>query len=378
MNRKEISFWEQSAFLKPADFLVIGSGIVGLSAAIDLKTQRPGNRIVVVDRDAFGFGGTTRNAGFACFGSPSEVLSDLQSMTENEVLELLTMRWEGLRLLRKNIGDNELGYSPCGSIELFTAEDQEVYANCMEQLPYLNELLKPITGTPPFRATANLDTFNFQGFKAGIDNTQEGSIDTGKMAYSLRAKALRIGVEIFNGIEVKSINSHGTNCTVELQYGELKANQVLVCTNGFTKQLLPKTDVQPARNKVLLTSEIPTLNWDKTFHFNEGYFYFRNVGKRILIGGGRHLDETWETSTAAVPPNVTEALQNLLSDKILPNTHYDIDFEWTGYLGIGRQRKIELSSPLPNVHLAVRMGGMGVAIGSYVGQQVAQSALDHF
>jgi gamma-glutamylputrescine oxidase len=55
--------------------------------------------------------------------------------------------------------------------------------------------------------------------------------------------------------------------------------------------------VKPGRGQVIITSEMEHLPFKGSFHFDEGYYYFRNVGKRVLFGGGRNLDFQTETST---------------------------------------------------------------------------------
>jgi hypothetical protein len=62
-------------------------------------------------------GARTKNAGFACFGSISE--DDLKSHSEEEVYQLVTKRLEGLRLLRKRLGDEAIDFKPYGGTELF-------------------------------------------------------------------------------------------------------------------------------------------------------------------------------------------------------------------------------------------------------------------
>jgi hypothetical protein len=63
-------------------------------------------------------GASTKNAGFACFGSISEIIDDLKSHSE-EVYQLVTKRLEGLRLLRKRLGDEAIDFKPYGGYELF-------------------------------------------------------------------------------------------------------------------------------------------------------------------------------------------------------------------------------------------------------------------
>ena len=94
------SYWEQQSF-SYYDHIVIGSGIVGLSLAIELTEREPGKRVLVLERGLLPTGASTRNAGFACMGSATELLDDLLYMTEAEVLGLFELRKKGLSLLRK-------------------------------------------------------------------------------------------------------------------------------------------------------------------------------------------------------------------------------------------------------------------------------------
>jgi glycine/D-amino acid oxidase-like deaminating enzyme len=48
--------------------------------------------------------------------------------------------------------------------------------------------------------------------------------------------------------------------------------------------------LKPARAQVLITKPIDSLKIKGTFHMDRGYYYFRNIDNRVLIGGGRNLD----------------------------------------------------------------------------------------
>jgi glycine/D-amino acid oxidase-like deaminating enzyme len=50
---------------------------------------------------------------------------------------------------------------------------------------------------------------------------------------------------------------------------------------------------------------------------------------------------------------------------------------WSGIMGVGPQKSPILRQVLPGVFTAVRMGGMGVAIGSLVGEEAAELLLQH-
>ena len=68
------SYWETKGWLQDLDAVVVGGELVGMSA-VHLRQRHPDWRMLIVDRATVG-GATTRNAGFACFGSPSGLLQD--------------------------------------------------------------------------------------------------------------------------------------------------------------------------------------------------------------------------------------------------------------------------------------------------------------
>src|ERR1700709_96898 len=104
------SYWERTAFIDNADIIIIGSGIVGLSAALHLKTREPNLKVLVLERGFLPSGASTKNAGFACFGAVSEQLSSLRHSSEDEVARLVNYKWRGLQRLRQNLGDANINY----------------------------------------------------------------------------------------------------------------------------------------------------------------------------------------------------------------------------------------------------------------------------
>jgi glycine/D-amino acid oxidase-like deaminating enzyme len=123
----------------------------------------------------------------------------------------------------------------------------------------------------------------------------------------------------------------------------------------------------------LITGPISNLDIKGTFHLEQGYYYFRNMGNRILLGGGRNLDFEAETTTDL---SQTELIQNrlesLLREVILPDTDYEIEHRWSGIMGMGASKKPIVERLSEHVYCGVRMGGMGVAIGSLIGQELAE------
>ena len=80
------SYWENEQFFLNNDLLIIGSGIVGLSTALFYKKKNPKANVLILERSSIPSGASTRNAGFACYGSLGELSDNLKSHKLEELL----------------------------------------------------------------------------------------------------------------------------------------------------------------------------------------------------------------------------------------------------------------------------------------------------
>ena len=364
------SYWERDTWLSHIDFTIIGSGITGLNCAWELKKRFPESKILVLERGLLPNGASTKTAGFATFGSISEILYDLENHSEEEVLELVKKRVKGLELLRKNLGDENLDYQSYGGYELFTTQDAELLEDCLSKMPEINRLLNAIFGEDVFSATKN--SFGLKKIQSQLIYSRfEGQIDTGRMMSALLSKVQSAGVRILNNVQVESFSEESDSVILKTEDFEFQTKKLLIATNGFAAQL-GFEDVKPARAQVLITKPIKILNLRGTFHLERGFYYFRNVGDRILFGGGRNLDiKAEETTRIELTPLIQDRLEELLRRVILPEYEYEIDHRWSGIMGVGGQKKPIVKQVSENVFCGIRLGGMGVAIGSLVGKELA-------
>jgi gamma-glutamylputrescine oxidase len=374
-----LSYWEQKSFFNDLDVVIIGSGIVGLSAAIHLKKKDKNLRVLVVERGPLPIGASTRNAGFACFGSLTELISDIEARGESEVFSVLEKRWRGIVALRNLLGDKQLDFQSRGGFEMFTEDDDDVFYECNEKIGYFNEKLEAITGQKNVYQTANprIKEFGFRGVQNLIWNQAEGQVDTGKMMLSFIELAEKMGIRIINGLEIDKIEDSSDGVRLLTEFGwELKTKKVLVAVNGFAQKLLDIPGILPARNQVLITKPIANLKIEGCFHYDRGYFYFRNIDGRILLGGGRQLSpETELTDQFGTTDFIKSALVRLLRGVIVPDQMIEVDSWWSGILGLGPEKKPIIEHVSPNVAISVRLSGMGVAIGTVVGQEGADLVL---
>jgi len=365
------SYWEHKEWFTGNDFIIVGSGIVGLTCAINLKKRFPKSNVLVLEKGILPQGASTKNAGFACFGSASELLSDLKNHSKEEVFSLVKKRWEGLLLLRKLLGDKKIDFQQNYGYEIFI--NQEKLEESCGGVDELNQLLFPIFKQNIFSIVQ--DRFKFQNcITTQIVNLFEGQINTGKMVTELLNLAQQRGIKILNNTMVKSFSEDSNHVKIQTNQGEFRSSKLCFATNGFSKELL-KENIQPARAQVLITKPIKDLHIKGTFHLDEGYYYFRNIHNRILFGGGRNLDFTTEETTQFGQTDlIQESLEGLLKTTILPGIKFEIDHRWSGIMGVGSQKTPIIKQLSNHVFCGVRLGGMGVAIGSLVGKELAELA----
>lgn len=371
-----ISIWEKETFFAPQDVIILGSGFVGLWSAFYLKKKHPTLKVSVLDRGIIPTGASTRNAGFACFGSLSELVYDARTMGSDKMLQLVEMRYKGLERIRKYFNEEVIDFELCGGYELFDPGSSPSSEEIDHHIEYINSLLKPVTGTKKtFRkADDRISTFGFGQTQHLVKNDLEGSLHSGKLLRALLQTVQGMGVQVFTAVEVK--NFHVFDETLELETNRqfsFFTKKLLVCTNAFAKELLEDLDVVPARGQVVLTSPIQNLPWKGTFHSDEGFYYFRNLGDRVLLGGARHKAFAEEQTTAMeISEKIQGELERYLATVVLPQFagKYTIEHRWSGIMAMGSEKMPIVKQVLPNVFCAVRMSGMGVALAPVVGREV--------
>ncbi|MFP5437003.1 MAG: NAD(P)/FAD-dependent oxidoreductase [Bacteroidia bacterium] len=365
-----LSWWEIDSWFSNVSYTVVGGGIVGLHAALRLRERFPQAKILVLERGAMPQGASTKNAGFACFGSLSEIMDDLNTHTEEEVVSLIQKRWHGLQLLRKRLGDAAIDFRPHGGYELFLEDDTAGYETCLRRMPFVNEVLRPLFRAEVF--SKEVDRFGFKGTNEYlIFNPFEGQIDTGRMMQALLSQAHAAGILILNSQTVTGYTEKSDGVEVALGDFSFITKKLLFATNAFAGQLT-NSAVKPARAQVLITEPIPNLDIRGTFHMDRGYYYFRNIGDRILFGGARNLDFEGETTTEFGTTDVIQnRLERLLRETLLPDTDVDIAHRWSGIMGMGGSKRPIVEQLSDHVYCGVRLGGMGIAIGSLIGQELA-------
>lgn len=364
------SVWELETFYRNRDIIIIGAGFTGLWTAISIKEKYPEKSVLVIERNAISLGASTRNAGFACFGSLTEVIADSEKMGWKKTLELVKIRFEGLQKIQSYFKNNEIDFELNGGFEILNNDEP------LQRIDEVNEKLKSITG---IEKTYFLNQNKIKEFGLGksqflIENPCEGSLHSGKLLQRLLEKCYELKIEFLFGTEVENIVENFSEVEVQLSENlSIKSNQIIHCTNAFASKFLNKEEIIPARGQIILTEPIENLKLKGTFHYDEGFYYFRNLGNRILLGGGRNQDfKTEETTDFETTEFLQNHLENFLKEVILPGQNVEISLRWSGIMAMGSEKTPIVKQVSGRQFCAVRLSGMGVALAPKIGEIVAE------
>lgn len=365
------SYWEKEYVLADIDFLIVGMGLVGLQTAINIKEKNPKAKVVVIDRHAWGLGASTRNAGFGCFANVSEILDDLENDSVENVYATIKKRYQGLQKLRSKFGDQNIDYKELGSCEIFTKDNKTYLTQGIDSLQGINTILYhelKLDNVFSYRSNNPLPSTI-----GAIHNAYEGQLNTGKLYDTIYANAQQLGIKLYGGIEVKEWSNGDT---IEVQTAQdltLKTKNLILCTNAFTSQLIAQ-DITPCRGQVIISERVDNLPSKGMYMYNSGYYYWRDIDNRILLGGARNMDVEGETSYELESnETIITELHRFMNEQIFER-EIAIEHQWSGIMGMGKDnKKLPIVKALePNIFLAARLGGMGVALSAEVAEELVE------
>ena len=385
-NHANFSHWETNRELFKGDILIIGSGLVGQSIGIAIQKQKKELKqkplkICIVDKLPMGqSGASTRNAGFACFGSPTEILDDLSREEENQTVNRISNRISGLSIWKDWIPSNIIEWNECGGYEVFEREEEMNFQEVLDKLPYLNKIGKAASGNPMIYSKYQRISSKLP-YSIRIEG--EASLNPGKAHNSLYGLNKELGNQIVNGVSIPNRNYWHKNSegwTIPTENGIFKAKRVVIAANAWTPKILDSDiDITPGRGQILMIKSAKAISYEGVFHAKKGYLYFRNNNNCLIIGGGRNLFQTNETSLEMrTTKEVQDYLELYARDILLPNQDFSIQNRWAGIMAFSKKGN---KDPLlywdePDLLIASRMCGMGVTLAPIIGIKASKKILE--
>ncbi len=365
MHIKQWSYWENKEIRSSIDLLIVGAGFTGLSAAISAKRKHPNWRIVVLERDISGEGASTKNAGFACYGTVGEFLDDEKSMGRDAALTLIEKRKKGLEYLQRIVAPKAMDFQKKGGVELFLKGEEQAWEAAQEEISALNQ----DSGSVNYKRSNHHN--KFKSTLGSIYTKDEGQLNPFKLWLALKKEAVLLDIIILHGVKVKSYHNGNANqkVIIDSSHGEWHTQELFIATNAFQLKQ-DSLDIIPARNQVYVL-ENPDFQLDSlSYHQNAGYLYFRGLGSKILIGGARHISHREEISREMARNEKIEAyLMQYLKDHFCNTGDWQIHNQWSGIIATGKSKEPIVKALEDKVKVCVRFGGMGVALSAFTAHE---------
>lgn len=349
---------------------VVGAGFTGLSTALHLAEK--GVDVVVLDAGQPGWGASGRNGGHVNPGlkyEPGQILRDFGGDLGQRMVALSGAAPQGVfDLIERHQISAEARRGGTMRGAFGAASLRVIHAAAAEQLDEMAAQdaagMERLTGT--------------RRYLGGSLDRRGGSVNPLGYARGLAQAAINAGAAVHGGTKVTAVRQDGADWVLSTPGGEVRAERIVLATNGYTDGLWPKLrqTVVPVFSGIAATEPLPG-NLARTIMPGGGVLYevasltvyYRvDVAGRLLMGG-RSVSR--DTSDPAHYERLVRYGRRLFpAIGTIPWTYF-----WNGQLAITPDHYPHLHEPAPGVIAALGYNGRGVAMATAMGGEIARRIL---
>jgi len=351
------------------DVAIVGSGYTGLTAARVLA--KAGSSVAVMDQYEIGWGASSRNGGMATPGLKQDIFKIHKKYGMDYAREFWRSSVDAIDLLEQIIIEENIDcdWSRKGHIAL--ACKQSHYDELPEYAAWIKKEMgheKTIVPREEIRSEIGTDTYF-----GGLSDESSGGLQPAKYVNGLARAVADLGVKLCKDTHVEKINRNGSGHELITSKGDMKAQEVIIATNGYTDMLVPelKPKVFPVGSYIIVTEPLPQdlkdiLSPKRRMFYDSKWFinYFRLTPDGRMLWGGRN-----DLSTDL---DLNESAENLSQQvyKVFPELNdYEFTHTWTGKLGITFDLMPHIGN-INGIHYAFGYGGHGLSIATYLGTEL--------
>ena len=329
---------------------MIGGGIAGTSLLWHLERRRIDT--VLLERHHVAWGASGRNAGFLLAGVASSYAEAVRTYGREKAREVWEITNENHDRMIEAARDQDVGHRRLGSAILPASEEER--ALLVESVQLLTE-----------------DGFQALWDGTRLVNPRDGEVDPSAMVAALARQAKPRAIR--EGVDVVSLESRRHSVIVTAGDAQCEAGVVILATNAYTPQLLPKVEIQPTRAQMAATAPETRQITDVPVYSNYGYRYWRQLASgEVLIGGWRDTSlESEKTYDDEPTPEIQEHLDRALESL---GVAAEVTHRWAGTMGF-TESGLPLAGPvegMPNVYICAGFTGHGMGFAFMTAKQVAE------
>jgi gamma-glutamylputrescine oxidase len=361
------------------DICVVGGGLAGLTAALELA--RAGRSVLLLEAQRVAWGASGRNGGFVSPGYATSLSAIERSTGREQADELYRLTMEGVEVVRRNIESLDITEAaPSPGIMKVVRYDGgaglQVVRDMQEKrfgrkLRYLGrDETRALLNSPKYHASLTADdSFHFHPLN---------------YARALAREIVRLGGKIYEGSPVISCDLDGAVKHLKTAKATIEAEQVLFTTGGYTGDVLPalRRAYIPIATYVLLTEAAPDLI-RQAIRIGTGVGDDRRAGDyyRTVEGGSRILWGGRITTRTTEPGDVAAILRHEMVTTYPQLAELKVEAAWSGLMSYARHLMPQIGQYRPGVWYCTAFGGHGMnttAIGGTVIAEAISGASDRY
>ena len=357
------------------DVAIVGGGLAGLSAAIELAQR--GHAVRVLEARQVGFGASGRNGGQAIHGLACDIGEIEAQLGVEEARRVFAMSVEALELIRARCrqfaidADWQDGFL---GVAVNERKARELLAGA-EHLA--TRYAYPMAAASGAQVRHWIDS---PRYVAAVHDAQSGHLHPLKYTLGLARAAALLGVRIHENTPVSALQpgQAGQHATLLTRKGRVTARQVLLAGNVYLQGIAPQLEsrIMPVGTYIVASEPvgeaaarqlIPSLSavCDNNFVLD----YFRFAADTSLLYGGRVSYST------ATPMNLAESMRRRMVQTFPQLASTKITHAWGGFVDISMNRAPDFGRlpQSPKVYYLQGFSGHGLALTGLAGRLVAEA-----
>jgi gamma-glutamylputrescine oxidase len=358
------------------DVAVVGGGLAGLSAALEL-VQR-GFSVRLLEALEVGFGASGRNGGQAIHGLACDQATIEEQLGEQAARRVWDMSIEALDLMRTRIRQHAIdcdwrdGFLAVATSARKARELLDATERTERVYGYRQQVV-PAADLPRWIASAR--------YHGAVHDPRSGHCHPLKYTLGLARAAAAAGASLHEHTPVTALTS-GPTVRLATPGGTLRAKHVLLAGNVYQQGLAPQLEprIMPVGTYIACTEALdPALGrglipcgaavCDTNFVLD----YFRTTADHRMLYGGR---VSYSTVT---PSDLAESMRQRMVQTFPQLRGAAIEFAWGGFVDISMNRAPDFGrldaagAYAPNVYYVQGFSGHGLALTGLAGKLVAEA-----
>ena len=350
---------------------VIGAGLTGLSAALELASA--GRRVAVFDAGPVGWGASGRNGGQVCTGFSPGMSGFEKQLGQADARLCFDIAEEAKQLLTGRIERHGIDCDLTWGFLHAAARPSHV-AHLREHADELERY--GVTGLSMLNREELREKLDSPAYHGALREAHAGHIHTLNYCLGLAAAVQTEGGLIFENMAVEAVQD-GAPARLKLAGGrELLCDQVIVACNAYLGQLVPGLNhrVMPVASYVITTGSLGPerahgLIRDREAVSDSNFVvdYFRLTADNRMLFGGR-------CSYSGIHPKDLAANMRPRLLRIFPQLQdVPVEFAWGGHIGITYNRLPDVGRQGRSIYYAHGYSGQGVLLTGIFGKLLAQA-----